>query len=699
MTAFIIRSGVSMILMFLIYWLILRKEKLFNFNRYYLIFSVLFSLTVPFISIPANIGTKKVVKEIATVLNHKFELNFLEHEVKIAGQESSLSGTTERYTVDQYPAKKSAEVDRKKIYLLIYILGLMLMSGRFLRNILHVLRLFKRSEIINHEYYDIALLENHINPFSFLHTIYLNKQEYLQNRIADDVFKHEFEHVRQLHSFDVIFFEIIHIIFWFNPILFLYKRAARINHEYLADEAVISDSLDIETYACELINFVKRRVSVPFTSGFNPSMIRKRLLMLNTTTTVRCKNIRMGIALFMSVFFTTVLSIKPVYPEIQGDSNKKQIAENDDIVIDEVYFRSQDFKPLKALFVLDGKTLDINDTIRVNPQQIKTFDLLKGRNAIRKYGRLAKNGAVEISTYKSDISSLPDSLYFKPIYTVNNRVPEGSITMPVSNLYSLSIWTYPINPKQDRRKRWRTIDIVTRDHYRISGKVIQDNGEPLPGALVTVTDNPSETITDKNGRFLLEDVKTNAVAEVYADGYKSLYFNVKGRVFTTDLTITLDTKDEAVQNMKWTNHYIKDFSGIWKYSKELSDTRFPVIKYVIDIRQYNSDSIEMKISRAFENYRELDSKSSFVFNSIKTEDSGMFDNTKSTLTCSIGSDGQSFSVTYDVKSKLGLFNEDKRGDIYTLSDDGKYLIVSTVDFPDVSSTSGKEILKVVFDKN
>lgn len=535
-------------------------------------------------------------------------------------------------------------------------------------------------------------------PSSFLKTIFLNKQDYLENRIAENVFRHELEHVRQSHSYDVIFFEILHIIFWYNPVLFLYKWAARINHEYLADEGVIRYSSDIETYARELINFVSRRAGVPFTSGFNPSMISKRLLMLNTNTTKRGKNIRIGITLFTSVLLTTALSIEPEYSDIQGDSCKKKIAENDNIVFEEAYFRDLDFKPLKALVVINGKTLGINDTVSVNPQQIKTFDVLKGRNAIRKYGRPAKNGAVEISTYKSDINFLPDSLYFKPIYTVNNRVPEGSITMPVSNLYSLSIWTYPINPQQDLRKRWLTIDIVTRDYYRIRGKVIQDNGEPLPGAIVTVTDNPSETITDKNGRFRLEDVRTDAVAEVSADGYKPLYFNVKGTVFTTDLTITLDKKDEAVQNIKWTDYHIKDFSGIWKYSNELSNDLFNVTKYVYDIRQYNSDSIEMNISRAFETYRELNSKNSYVFNSVKTEDSGIFDNIKSKLTCSIGADGQSFSVTYDVKSKLGLFNEDKRTEIFTLSDDEKHLIVSTIDFPDASSTSGKELLRLVFNR-
>ena len=697
MTAYIIKSGICLILLFGIYWLVLRKEKLLIFNRYYLIISTLFSLTIPFISIPVYPGSEKPANEIVSLISYKSRLNPIQG-AGTANREQSLSGFHEAYPLNRQGPVKSGAFNSKEIYLLIYLSGMMLMLVRFCTNILLAKRLFKRSERIDHGWYEIALLDHPVNPNSFLRTIYLNRQDYLENRISSNVLRHELEHVRQSHSYDIIFFEILHIIFWFNPVLFLYKRAVRINHEYLADEAVIKDPSDIETYAGELIKFICSRISVPLTSGFSPSMIRKRLLMLNTYTTESGKNLRMTITLLLSVLLMTILSIKPVYPGNQGSLTGKQIAENDDIVVEEVYFRDPDFKPTKALVVMDGKILDINDTLRVMPQQIKTFDILKDRYAIRKYGRNAKKGVVEISTYKAGKEFLPDSLYFKPIYTINNKVPEGSITMPVSNLYSLSMWTYPVFPKQDLRKRWRTIDIVTRDYYRIRGKVIQDNGEPLQGAVVTATDNPSEAITDKNGRFLLKDVRTDAVAEVSAEGYKPLFFKVRGMVFTADLTITPDSKVEPVPVKVWANNHVKDFSGKWKYRKELTNTPFPVTKYDYDIHQFDSDSVLMNITRAFENSGELEEKTSYVFNTVKTEDPGIFDNSKSTLTCKIGADGNSFSVTFQVKSKLGFFKENKRVENYSLTDDGNQLIITTLYFPDVTSDTGNVILKMVFDR-
>jgi bla regulator protein BlaR1 len=77
MTAFIIRSVTCMAIFFGLYWLILRKEKMLVFIRFYLIFSILFSLAAPFISIPIKLDSDKVANELITALNFKPDLNFI----------------------------------------------------------------------------------------------------------------------------------------------------------------------------------------------------------------------------------------------------------------------------------------------------------------------------------------------------------------------------------------------------------------------------------------------------------------------------------------------------------------------------------------------------------------------------------------------------------------------------------------------
>jgi len=699
MSAFIIKSGVCMVLLFGLYWLILRKEKLFIFNRYYLIFSVLFSLTVPFVSIPVSIGSQKAVSEIAAVLNYKPELNRIEYREGPANLEEPISVFADGLYSSQPASTRSAPVERKKILLTIYLTGVMLMLVRFCRNILMVHLMYRRSERNEYEDYKIALLDNPVNPFSFLRTIFLNKQDYIEERIAGNVLSHELEHVRQSHSYDIIFFEMLQIVYWFNPVVFLYERAARINHEYLADEAVVRSTSDKGTYTADLINFIRVRANVPFASGFGPSMIKKRLFMLNTMSSKRNSSIRMWITLFISVLLLILSGIRPAYTNTQDRKNKKQTTVNDDIVIEEVNFRNPDFRITKALVVIDGRALGANDTLNVDPQNVKTIVILEDRRAIRKYGRIARNGAVEINTYENDKGSEPDSLYFKPIFTINNKIPEGEVNIPFSNLFSLSMWTWPIFPEQDLVKRWRSIEIMTRDYFRIRGKVIQKNGEPLPGVLVTVNDNPAKVTTGGDGRFLIEDVGSGAVAELSAEGYEPLYFKVGGMVFKSDLTITLDKKDEPEQVMIWLNDKIRDFSGRWKYNRELSGLPITFNSYVYDIRQYGSDSIMISTSATVESYGELNHSGVFVFNSIKTEESEIYETTKSTITCSIDADGQSFTITRQMKSKIGLSMENRMADNYSLSDNGSQLIIHTTIFtPGDTSGTGREIPGMVFDR-
>lgn len=685
-----------MVLLFGLYWFLLRKEKLFRFNRYYLIFSVLLALIVPLVNFSVGINYTKPASNILTIINYYPGFNTVMPEADFSNRE--IVGDSGSVPLIEPSVAKKTSFDPRSILIFIYLAGFTLMLIRFCRNILMINRLFRRSEKIDHNWYKVALLDHPVNPFSFLRTVFFCKQDYLDNRIASNVLKHELEHIRQAHSYDVIYFEILHLIFWFNPVLFFYKQAAKINHEYLADEAVIRSFSDLRTYGNELINFVTSRVNVPFTSGFNPSMIRLRLLMLNTSTSKQSKNLRMIVALLISFSFLALLSFRPassVPNDAETVAGKKD--KQDDIVIKDVYFRGTDFKPLKALIAVNGKILNVNDVFSFDPQQIKTIEILNDRKAKRRYGKEGIDGVVEISTYGSDTQSMPDSLKWKSRYTVNQKVPEGTMSIPVSNLYSLTIWNYPVFPNQDPLKRWRTIEVMTRDYYKIQGKVIRKDGEPISGAILSAEGNPKQIITGMDGRFLLEDVKSDALAELSAEGYEPLYFKVNGVVFRSNLKITLGKKNES----EWNNldivagKNIKDFTGKWILNKELSKTPFPS-DYVYNIRQFDSDSIQINTVNTLENGKEYKNQSSFNFNTVKPRESGMSENTKFATACYIGSDERSFSVIYQLKSKIGLGQDFMRTTKFSLSDDEKQMILC---FVNEISGNGNPYQVLVFDRN
>jgi hypothetical protein len=688
-----------MVLLFGLYSLILRKEKLFSFNRFYLIFAVVFSLAVPFVSIPVEIGSGPAAVEIAEMFNHyqlpdSYEYPGVPVQQNSIAEETVFTETAVTNALPQ-PVQKQKDHDGIAVmFLIIYLAGLTLMSVRFVRNVMVVRQMLLKSEKIDQSWYRIALLDGLSSPFSFMRTVFLDKQAYRKNRIPANVLKHELEHIRQAHSRDVIFFELVNIVFWFNPMLYLFGRAARINHEYLADEAVVRDSSDPETYEGELISFIRIRASVPFTCGLNSSMIKDRLLMLNTVTSCSGGKIRMVVVSVMSLLLLTMLSLRPAYPDTQDDRNRKKLLRAQDIVIEDVYFRGPDFNPEKALIVIDGKPLSFGDTVRFDPAEVKTISVRQGRDAIRRHGRDAKGGAVEITTYQNDLKSDPDSNYFKPTWTVNNRVPEGPVSIPVTNLRSLSLWTYPVFPEQDRIRRWRIVDIMTRDFYQIKGKVIRKNGDPFPGVKVSSTGNPIIARSDKDGRFLLEDVGEDAVVTVAGEECGPLYFRA---FFRHDLRITLDRDSEPDFSLDSEGHLAVDFSGRWKCREMYG---FPPVEseYIYYVHQYDSDSVLIRQSMKGKDGREYKSERVYAFNTIRRVKTEPMDNVEVTLICSVSPDGRSFTETTNRKSTIGLFEDYRTKNTWSMSDDQNQLIISSFDSQGTGPDRERELPDMVFER-
>ncbi len=695
MTAYIIRSALCMVLLYGLYGLILRKEKLFRFNRYYLIFAVIFSLTIPFVAIPVQYSSSDPSVAILAAFDN-LTLPVAEMSLEAVTPQVSPAPVTAQTVQENSPvAGRPGAAGKSEILLIIYLAGLMIMVTRFFRNILVVHRLSKRSEKIDLSWYKIALLDNLASPFSFLRTVFLDKKDYLCHRIPANVLKHELEHVRQAHSHDVIFYEILNTVFWFNPVVYMFGRAARINHEYLADEAVVRNTDDIETYSGELIEFVRHRTLVHFACGMGSSVIKDRLLMLNTDTSLRGRNVRIVTVLSLSAILMTLLSLRPAPAVTNDDLSKKKTLYGKDIVIEEVFFRDQDFRPLKAAFVINGKMLTSDDTLRFDPVQVKNISILTGKKAVRRYGRGAKDGAVEISTYGAGKRSVPDSSLFKPIWVSNMKLPKEPVSIPVSNLYSFSMWTYPVFPNQDSIRRWRTIDIMTRDYFSIRGVVIRKNGDPFPGAKVSSTGNPSIATADKDGRFLLEDVRKDAVVTVSAEGCEPLYFR---SVFKMDLKITLDENSEPDFNIEIKNHLDRDFSGRWKINKELSSASYGSTEIIYDISQYDSDSVLLRQSRILENGKEFKSKASYEFNTINVKDVSGINNSERTVICTVAPDGKSFSVTNVMKSKIGVFEDYSQRETFSLSEDGNQMRINFFHTQEDGSEKGEKGMALVFDR-
>jgi TonB family protein len=136
---------------------------------------------------------------------------------------------------------------------------------------------------------------------------FLNKKA-----IAEDVPEpetihlHEEVHIKQKHTIDVLFFELIAIFTWFNPIIYAYKYTVKNIHEFLADEAAANFQGDKETYSLLLLSQAFGARPSDITTGFfTKSLIKKRIFMLHKERSKKTAILKYG--LFVPLFALTLL--------------------------------------------------------------------------------------------------------------------------------------------------------------------------------------------------------------------------------------------------------------------------------------------------------------------------------------------------------------------------------------------------------
>lgn len=236
-----------------LYHLFLAKEKTFRFNRFYLIAALLFSLCIPF----ATIETKEVVKEIpATVFAESIE------------QPVEMQIVTQQESVDYTP-----------ILLIIYCSIAAFLLFKIVYSVLKIKRL--KGKKIKYQNRNVLLLKQDLAPFSFWNTIYLSETYFKGSKIEDSVFLHEEIHVKQKHSLDILFVEILKAVFWINPLIWFYKKAMVNNHEFLADESVISKNKNIKSYQELILQEILKQQNLPLIHQFNFNNTKKRFIMMN----------------------------------------------------------------------------------------------------------------------------------------------------------------------------------------------------------------------------------------------------------------------------------------------------------------------------------------------------------------------------------------------------------------------------------
>ena len=258
MIDFLIKSTASLTILLTCYHLLLEKEKIHQFNRFFLLFGLLFSLVIPFFTI-------EIIREIpAATTQNTFQV--IETPITVVQESTNywLWFISSVYSV-------------VTIFLLI----------RFIKNGLQLHKRAKSNASIAFNNANLVLLPNPTLPYTFLKSIFVYKDDYENRTIENELYTHELIHVIQKHTLDILLIETLKVVFWFNPVLYFYKKAIQLNHEFLADEKVVQAHNNVPFYQNLLISKANANPTYYLASNLNYSVTKKRLIMMtkNTSTT------------------------------------------------------------------------------------------------------------------------------------------------------------------------------------------------------------------------------------------------------------------------------------------------------------------------------------------------------------------------------------------------------------------------------
>jgi len=257
MEIYLLKSAACLAVFFSFYKLLLERESIHNLKRFYLIGSLVISFVIPLITFTTYVETSEGFTQIYT------------------GGNTPMIVSESKEAINYLPL----------ILWSIYGIGVLFFSLKFFRNLNGLIQKIRKNP--THKVKDIinVLLQESVVPHTFFKYIFLNQQKFESKNIPEEVLLHEEIHARQKHSIDILFIELLQILFWFNPLIYLIKRSIKLNHEFLADKAVLNRGVDLTQYQQTLLAFSSSADSPILANSINYSFIKKRFTVMKTNTT------------------------------------------------------------------------------------------------------------------------------------------------------------------------------------------------------------------------------------------------------------------------------------------------------------------------------------------------------------------------------------------------------------------------------
>lgn len=378
------------------YYIALRNRAFHQWNRFYLLATVLLSLTVPLLT---------------------FTIFHSGEDKSAAIQLLETVGSGDAYVVF-VASNNTPPISLEQGGALLYGAVSLVILGSLLLSLLKVWALIKKHAVQSID--DVQFINADVQgtPFSFFRYIFWNPSIDLQSENGNRIFRHELAHVRERHSLDKLLLQVVLVLFWCNPVFWIIRYELRMIHEFIADRKAL-DQQDASALAAMILQAAyPTRYNHLINSFFNQS-IKRRLHMLAKNQSPRLSYVSRILFLPLAASLVLAFSVRtqPVVTNNDPTPTRTASVQSPGSILQTAVQAAQQpagsavkgstaagsdtaHKEFNGLVIVDGKEYK-EGLNSIDPKTIQSINVLKGAAATNKYGEKGKNGVIEITLKKS----------------------------------------------------------------------------------------------------------------------------------------------------------------------------------------------------------------------------------------------------------------------------------------------------------
>jgi len=264
---YLFKLSISVAVVSIFYRLVLRRMTFYSWNRWYLLGYSFLSFFIAFIDVTPLLQSEaapyhRVAQIIPAIRFYSDKISFLA---------TTTTATSSRHSWSWFA--------------LILIAGTLTLLIRLFIQFISFLNVRRKARLFSSGGVRVYHVNNDIMPFSFGRSIFINMQRHSAKEL-DEIISHEFIHVKQRHSIDILWSELLCAVNWYNPFTWLLRASIRQNLEFIADNKVLQRGINKKEYQYLLLKVIGDK-QFSFASNFNFSSLKKRIVMMNKMKTAR----------------------------------------------------------------------------------------------------------------------------------------------------------------------------------------------------------------------------------------------------------------------------------------------------------------------------------------------------------------------------------------------------------------------------